>query len=93
MKVFEDRKDVIYNILVGVIVVHYGSILANLIFLSNNGLIGAIFNFIFVIIWTAIAFQATKKRRKALTKYIYNRYPLFLWYPHFCYCPKSDFLP
>lgn len=50
----EEEQDVKCNVLAGIIIVHYGAILANLIFLSSNGLIGAGFNLAFVIIWIAI---------------------------------------
>lgn len=61
MKISEHRKDILGNVLAGILVVHYGAILANLIFFSNNGLIGAGFNLILFIIWIVITIRTTKK--------------------------------
>jgi hypothetical protein len=60
MKLSQDKIDILNNVIAGGILIHYGALLANLVFFSNQGWLGLTFNVLSIIVWVVLAIRFTK---------------------------------
>jgi hypothetical protein len=60
MKLSEHKRDILNNVIAGGILIHYGAVFANLVFFSNRGYLGVVFNVLLIAVWIAFAVRTTK---------------------------------
>jgi hypothetical protein len=60
MKLSEDKREILNNVIAGAIIVHYGALLASFVFFARQGYIGAGLNLLLIIVWIAIAIRVIK---------------------------------